>query len=195
MNTPYEKCLMLRDSKTKRYVKKIELDNDLVTVSDLQSYFVNVKNLIHKIDNKFMTIIKSSLIYQFQGLIDSVDREFINIDDVKHIKRDLQSALHIFVDATIVDLETKYCNPIDIRKGIDIINYIYYCINNIQENISSGTENQNITMEDKIIYLNTLYNEYIKNLGSRPSSLKNFGNDLKQILVPVIVPKLALFKM
>ena len=34
-----------------------------------------------------------------------------------------------------------------------------------------------------------------KTFGSRPSSLENFGNNLKQILVPVIVPELALLKM
>jgi hypothetical protein len=164
MNADYEKCLMLRDSKTKRYVKQIKLDVELASVNDLQLCFTNIQNLINKIDTKYMTLIKSSLIYNFQGLIDSLEGESINIDDVKYIKRNLQSALHAFIDATIIDLETQYCNPIDMRNGINVINYVYYYLNEIQPNVFGGTENQNITIENKILYLNTLYNKFINNL-------------------------------
>jgi hypothetical protein len=164
MDTTYEKCLMLRDSKTKRYVKQIKLDAELASVNDLQSCFVNIQNLINKIDDKYMALIKSSLVYNFQGLIDSAEGEIINIDDVKYIKRDLQSALHTFIDATIIDLETQYCNPIDIKNGIEVIKYFYHYLNQIQPSVLGGTENQNITIENKISYLSMLYNNYIKNL-------------------------------
>jgi len=164
MNTTYEKCLMLRNSKTKRYAKQIKLDIELASVNDLQLCFVNIQNLINKIDAKYMTLIKSSLVYNFQGLIDSVEGESINIDNIKYIKRDLQSALHTFIDATIIDLETQFCNPIDMRNGINVINYVYYYLNEIQPNVHGGTENQNITIENKILYLNTLYNKFINNL-------------------------------
>jgi hypothetical protein len=155
---------MLRDSKTKRYIKQIKLDVELASINDLQLCFINIQNLINKIDAKYMTIIKSSLVYNFQGLIDSMEGESINLDDIKYIKRNLQSALHTFIDATIIDLETQYCNPIDIRNGINVINCVYYYLNEIQPNVFGGTENQNITIEDKILYLNTLYNKFLNNL-------------------------------
>ena len=173
MNTTYEKCLMLRNSKTKRYAKQIKLDIELASVNDLQLCFVNIQNLINKIDAKYMTLIKSSLVYNFQGLIDSVEGESINIDNIKYIKRDLQSALHTFIDATIIDLETQFCNPIDMRNGINVINYVYHYLNEIQSNVLGGTENQNITIENKILYLNTLYNKFINNLIDNYDSHRN----------------------
>jgi hypothetical protein len=152
---------MLRDAKTKQYVKKLPLDEGLASLNDLQLCFNNIHNLIDKIDTKYMTIIKSSLIYYSQGLIDSVEGESINIDDVKNMKRDLQSALNTFIDATIIDLETQCCNPIDIGNGINVIKYIYNCLKELQPNVLGGTENQNIIIEDKILYLIKLYNNFI----------------------------------
>jgi len=164
MEKNVEQWLSLRDKKTKRYVKQIKLDSDCVSRLDLNEYFLIIQNMLDKIDLKFTTLIKSSITYHFQGLIDIYNGEML---DPSYVKYELQSELLKLIDAIIFDLNTKICDPYDINNTINSINNIYNILHIIFEKIHGGTSNQEIIVEEKIDMMINLHNQYLSYLESQ----------------------------
>jgi len=170
MTDDLEYNLSLRDSKTKRFVKHFKLDSYILSKNNIAEYFLNIQNLINRLDFKYMTIIKSSINYHFQGLIDLPHEKYVNPGIIKYT---LQSELIKLIDASFFDLNTKICDPSDIKNIIEVVANIYYCIKKIIPDVKGATENQDIIFEEKLLYLIDGHNVYIDYLLSQYNFEKN----------------------
>jgi len=173
MNEKLEQWLTLRDKNTGKYVKQIKLDSNFVTQDDLGNYFLSIQNMIDGIDFKFMTLIKSSIAYHFQGLIDIHNGGSFNPLQIKY---ELHSELLKLINATIIDLRTKVCNPHDIKKIINAILNIYNASLIIKKDIKGGTSNQALIIEEQIDTMIKMHNGYLAYLEDQYNRQKHCLN-------------------